>query len=137
MSRLLLQLRFRAEDRLQQRRAPHALALVAGHVDGLLQRDRVLQHEPSDVRGRQGGQGIAAQILPIADPYRLGKQQLLRSKRLFCQLDAVERGIVWAKFIVERYLLLKFQAAVFFLISKSVYHPLLEPSLTYYSIIHS
>ena len=51
-------------------------------------------------------------MLPIADPDRLGEHQPLRSKRLFRQLDAVERGIVQAKLVVERHLLLKFRAAI-------------------------
>ena len=51
-------------------------------------------------------------MLPIADPDRLGEHQPLRSKRLFRQLDAVERGIVRAKLVVERHLLLEFRAAV-------------------------
>jgi hypothetical protein len=51
-------------------------------------------------------------MLPVANPDRIGKHQPLGSKRLFRQLEAVERGIVEAELGVEWHLLLENLAAI-------------------------
>src|SRR5205085_928020 len=58
---------FRAADRLQHGRGPGLLVVVAGRVDGLLEGDRSIQDVPREGLDREGRQGIADQVLPVAD----------------------------------------------------------------------
>ena len=111
-SRSTVPLRLRAEDRLQQWRGPHSLVIVPGHVDGLLEGDRAPQRQPRAERHHECGDGITGQMLPVADPDRLGECQPLGSERLLGHLEAVERGIVQAELEVEWHLLLEDRTAV-------------------------
>src|SRR5262249_21550234 len=61
---------------------------------------------------REGGERIAGQMFPVAELHGLGECQALRSEGLLRQLEAVERGIVRVKLVVEWHLLLEFRATV-------------------------
>lgn len=81
--------------------------IVPRHINRLLHTDGFGQEELGDHRGRECGQGIAAQMLPIADPHRFGELEPLRPECFFRELDAVKRGVIWTKFKIERNLLFK------------------------------
>ena len=79
-SRSTVPLRFRAEDRIQQGRGPHPLVIVPGQVDGLIEGDRPPRRQPGAVGATEDcGERIVSQILPVADPDRLGELQSLGS----------------------------------------------------------
>src|SRR5262249_47045167 len=105
---LAVALRFRAVDRLQQGRGPHAVAFVPGQEHWLVERERPVEHPLRSGQEREGRQGIAGQMLPASDRHRLGEDQAPRPKGLLGHLEAVERGIVRVKLVVEWHLLLEF-----------------------------
>ena len=91
---------------------PYTLLIVPWHENGLLHTDSFSQEKPSDEWGRESGQGIAAQMLPIADPHRFGELQPLRAERFFRELNTIKGGIVRPKLKIERDLLLKLRVTV-------------------------
>ena len=98
---VLEDLRTRVKHRFEERRGPHAVPLVAGDVNRLLECDRAIQHQPGDRRDQQGGQGKARQVLPVANPDWLGECQPLRPKRLLRELQTVQRVVVHSEAIIE------------------------------------
>ena len=99
-------------DRLQERRRPHAVSPVPGHVDRLLQGEGPLQHQRRERHEQGDADRVSGGVLHVAEPDRLGQGQALRAEGLLRHLQAVERGVVQVEAVVERHLLLEDLPAV-------------------------